>query len=306
MKGTIAIIADDQPTPMPAAMAPATAARREWHAPAKGRDHSPHGLRRLGAFSLWVFSGFGLLGVFGRHKGHYKVQEVVVYSMHRGFFLWAIILTGFVGAAVVHRWAGAAVFMGWVYVWVLVYTFITILFDVNLSRVLLWMGIFAFGWLASKYLEELKHWRVLSPVGVFLRGLRPALQPGFAVVLSLFLTVPWVGALFASFTNGRKRITPNEIGEWFLGDGSELTDRSGLKFRTRYRDLLETWLGFGSGDLVALDNSHNVVKRWENILFLYFIWGRLDEILHQRSAVVDNAPDDPVEVEEVRNARETA
>ncbi|MDB5300463.1 MAG: hypothetical protein JWO87_2126, partial [Phycisphaerales bacterium] len=53
-------------------------------------------------------------------------------------------------------------------------------------------------------------------------------------------------------------------------------------------------------------NSHNVVKRWENILFLFFIWGRLDEILHQRSAVVDNAPDDPVEVEEVRNARETA
>jgi hypothetical protein len=300
MKGSIAIVADAAHSfvPVAAAERPATQA-------AAGRsDRSPHGVRRLFQFLLWMFSGFGLLGLFGRRK-RYKVQEVVVYSMHRGFFLWALIFTGFVGAAVVHHWPGAAVLMGWVYVWVIVYTFLTVLFDVSLARVILWLGIFAFGWLASKYLEELKHWQVLSPVVVFLRGLRPALNPGFALVLSLFLTVPWVGALFASFTNGRKRITPNEIGEWFLGDGSELTDRSGLKFRTRYRDLLETWLGFGSGDLVALDNSHNVVKRWENILFLFFMWGRLDEILHQRSAVVDNAPEDPVEVEDARQGKES-
>jgi hypothetical protein len=299
MKGSIAMIADTAHLSVLAAEErPAT------QAVAHRVGHSPHGLRRLLQFVLWVVSGFGLLGLFGRRR-HYKVQEVVVYSMHRGFFLWALIFTGFVGAAVVHRWPGAAVAMGWVYVWVLVYTFLTVLFDVSMARVILWLGIFAFGWLASKYLEELKHWQVLSPVMVFLRGLRPALNPGFALVLSLFLTVPWVGALFASFTNGRKRITPNEIGEWFLGDGSELTDRSGLKFRTRYRDLLETWLGFGSGDLVALDNSHNVVKRWENILFLFFMWGRLDEILHQRSAVVDNAPDDPVEVEDARQGKES-
>ncbi|MDB5331137.1 MAG: hypothetical protein JWP03_2288 [Phycisphaerales bacterium] len=299
MKGSIAMIADTAHLSVLA-----TEERPATQAVAHRVGHSPHGLRRLLQFVLWVVSGFGLLGLFGRRR-HYKVQEVVVYSMHRGFFLWALIFTGFVGAAVVHRWPGAAVAMGWVYVWVLVYTFLTVLFDVSMARVILWLGIFAFGWLASKYLEELKHWQVLSPVMVFLRGLRPALNPGFALVLSLFLTVPWVGALFASFTNGRKRITPNEIGEWFLGDGSELTDRSGLKFRTRYRDLLETWLGFGSGDLVALDNSHNVVKRWENILFLFFMWGRLDEILHQRSAVVDNAPDDPVEVEDARQGKES-
>jgi hypothetical protein len=37
----------------------------------------------------------------------------------------------------------------------------------------------------------------------------------------------------------------------------------------------------------------------ENILFLSFLWRRLDEILHQRAAIVDNAPETPVEVEQV-------
>jgi len=58
-------------------------------------------------------------------------------------------------------------------------------------------------------------------------------------------------------------------------------------------------LGFGAADLEAMDNSGKVVKRWNNILFLAFTWKKLDEILHQRAAVVDNAPDDPVEVEDV-------
>jgi hypothetical protein len=111
---------------------------------------------------------------------------------------------------------------------------------------------------------------------------------------------PWIGALFYSFGQGRKVFSPNSIEEWYLGEGREITDRSGLKFRSRYGDVFETALGLGSGDLEAIDGNGIVVKRWHNILFLLFAWRRLDEILHQRSAVVDNAAEDPVEVESVR------
>jgi len=41
------------------------------------------------------------------------------------------------------------------------------------------------------------------------------------------------------------------------------------------------------------------VKHWNNVLFLALAWPKLDGILHQRAAVVDNAPQDPVEVEQV-------
>ena len=258
-------------------------------------------IRRSGAFLIWVFSGFGLLpALLRRHDARAKMQEITVYSVHRSFFLWALILTGFVSAAVVRGHAGAAGPLGWVYIGVLVYTFLTLLFDVSAARFLLWTGAFAFVWVVSRYFEDLKGAHTLSSVVAYLEHLHPALSPGLASVVSWMLLGPWICGLFYSFANGRKRFTPNEIDEWFMGEGSELTDRSGLKFRTKYRDLLEMLLGFGAGDLLAVDNSHNVIKRWENVLFLAFLWPRLDAVLHQRSAVVDNAREDPVEVEDVR------
>jgi hypothetical protein len=92
--------------------------------------------------------------------------------------------------------------------------------------------------------------------------------------------------------NGRKKFTPNEIGEFRFGEGSELTDRTGLRFRTRYRDVLETLLSFGGGDILAVDNHQNQIKRYQNIIGLYFVWGRLDRILHQRAASIDEDDDE--------------
>ena len=258
-------------------------------------------LRRLAAFLAWVLTGFGLLGHLRGRSGaaRHGGDEIVVYCVHRAFYLWGLILTGFVGAAVVSRHPQTGVLWGWVYVWALLFTLATLLFDLGSWKLLLWAGIAGFLWLASTYLEELKHVVVLSAVVGYLRGLRPTLDPGLAAVMSWLLLVPWAGALFHSFSRGRKTFSPNSIEEWFLGEGREITDRSGLKFRSRYRDLLETLLGLGAGDLEAVDATHQVVKRWENILFLSFYWRRLDEILHQRSAVVDNAAGDAIEVKEV-------
>ena len=280
---------------------PAAAPRAGPIAGATQRRES--GAKRLFGFLGWIFTGFGLIpALFNRKSARYKAQEVTVYSAHRAFFLWALILTGFVGSALVNHWHNPRVplVLGWVYLWVLVYTFITVFFDVGTLKLLLWMGIFTLLWVSSKYIEQLKHVHVLSGVFAYLRNLHPKLDPGFASVVSWLLLAPWIGALFLTFTNGRKRFTPNEISEWYVGEGCELTDRSGLKFRTRYRDILESVLGFGAGDLIAYDNSHNVIKKYESVLFLAFLWHRLDEILHERSALVDNAPENPVEVEETR------
>ncbi len=62
---------------------------------------------------------------------------------------------------------------------------------------------------------------------------------------------------------------------------------------TRYRDVLETLLGFGGGDLIAVDNQQRVIKRYENIIGLWFHWDRLDRILQQRSILVDDEDEQP-------------
>jgi hypothetical protein len=252
-----------------------------------------HGVKKFAAFAWWLATGFGLLDHLLRRKSSKsKVEEIVVYCVPRSFFLWAIVLTGFVGAAAVRHDPGSAALWGWIYIWVLLYTFVTLLFDVSTPKFLLWTGIFTLIWLTSKYLEDVRDWYLLSGVFDHLRGLHPALNPGFASVVSWVLLFPWIGGLFHSFSRGRKTFSPNSIEEWFLGEGREILDRSGLKFRSRYRDLFESVLGLGAGDLEAVDNNQQVVKRWESILFLFFHWKRLDEILHQRAAVMETAADE--------------
>jgi hypothetical protein len=257
---------------------------------------------RIFGFIGWVLSGFGLLTRF-RQGTHSKTEEVVVYAVHQSFYLWALVLVGFIGAMFVHHWPGSAGFWGWIYIWMLLYTLVTLLYDMSTMKFLLWVGIFSFLWLIGRYLEDMQWVPVLSRFASALRAMHPQLNVGFAMVMSLILLPAWIGSLFATFSRGRKTFSPNSIEEWYIGEGTEITDRSGLKFRVRYRDVFETILGLGAGDLEAFDGSGKIVKKWSNILFLAFTWPRLDEILHQRSAVVDNAPADPVEVREVPQGR---
>jgi hypothetical protein len=221
-----------------------------------------------------------------------NIDEVTVYSAHPSFFLWLLILFGFVSAAIVHRSPHLAGFFGWFYVWVMLYFLVMLMYDFSARKLGLWILIFALVWLASKYVELLKHVAILTPVFEYFSSLQPELDPGTATALSWLLLLPWIGSLLHMALNGRKKFTPNEIGEFHFGEGSELTDRSGLRFRTKYRDVLETILTFGGGDLLAVDNHQNVIKRWDNILGLFFFWKDLDRVLHQRAAVMETGEKD--------------
>jgi hypothetical protein len=258
----------------------------------------------------WLLSGFGLFKVF--NKKNYKYDEVTVYKVHNAFFLWGIIITGFASSWIVNRYPSTAVFFGWVYIWVAMYTILAVLFDLGTLKLALTTVIVGFLWVSSAYLESVRGATLLSGVFGYIGGLKPALNTGMASVFSWLLLIPWVWSLFHAFSTGRVTISANGIEEWHLGIGSEITDRWGLKFRTRYDDLLEGVLGFGCGNLVAFNNdaSGKPVKQYDNILMLFFWWKRLDELLHQRAAIVDNAPNESVDVAEqackVVNPRGTA
>jgi hypothetical protein len=239
------------------------------------------------AFSaVWQFAKFMFTLPVALVRGRRGTSdEVTVYAAHPSFFLWLPILVGFVSAAIVSRWDNWAGFFGWVYVWTLVYFIVTLMYDFNWKKLLIWVMIFGLIWLASSYVEKLQNVAVLTPVFRYLASLQPKLDPGTVTLLSWLLLLPWIGSLFHMALNGRKRFSPNEISEFHFGEGSELTDRVGLRFRTRYRDVLETVLTFGGGDLVAVDNHQNVIKRWDNIIGLFFFWNDLDRVLHQRAVV---------------------
>lgn len=258
-------------------------------------DWSINAVKKFFSVLGWLFSGFGLFKAFS--KKNYKYDEITVYKVHPAFFLWGIILTGFISSKIVTVYPGSAVFMGWLYIWVAMYTICAVLFDLGTVKIALVTVVVGFIWVSSSYLESVKGLSLLSGVFAYITSLKPTLNSGMASVVSWLLLIPWAWSLFYAFSYGRITISANGIEEWHLGIGSEITDRWGLKFRTRYDDLLEGVLGLGCGNLVAFNNE-KAVKQYDNILMLFFWWNRLDELLHQRAAVVDNAPDETVEVEE--------
>ena len=274
-----------QPAAQPTESVPKPAASR----PAPRPPHAGH--HGIFSFFKWIFTGFGLLTILGR-RSQVKIEEVTVYTVPRPFYLWAVILAGFVGCFVVRHFPNSAVVMGWIYIWVLMYTLVTLLFDLGTLKVLLWSGIGLLLWVVCKYIQDLKNIHLLSWFTGFFANMRPKLDIGFVEVLSWFMLILWLGGVFQTFARGRKRFTPNGIEEWYLGEGSEITDRSGLHFVTRYPDLFESFLGFGCGSVHAIDGTGRTIKHWDNILFLFFVWPHLEEIIEQRSATVDNAPDE--------------
>jgi hypothetical protein len=242
--------------------------------PAKGKGIS------FGKVLAAPFVGVSRL-IFGKPK----FDEVVVFSAPPAFFLWAVILVGF----------GLRLFTGilteraaaWIFICTLVYFILAMLYDMNLKKLVLCSLVVAVLWLFAKYMEGLHHIAILGPILHHFAALDPKYDHGTVSIICWLLFIPWVCSLFEMLFNRKKKFSPNEIAEFHFGEGSELTDRSGLRFVTKYRDVLETLLGFGGGDLIAVDNHHNVIKRYENIVGLWFKWEKLDRILHQRATLVD-------------------
>jgi hypothetical protein len=226
--------------------------------------------------------------------GRRKADEIVVYSAPPAFFLWIVIAVGFVLKLVcpniLTATAGA-----WIFIFTLVYFLLAMLYDMNLKKLILFTLVVAVLWLFAKYVENLRHVAILFPVMKYFRDLDPKYDSGTVTVICWLLLIPWVCSLFEMLFNRRIKFTPNEISEYHFGEGSELTDRTGIRFATKYRDVLETLLGFGGGDLMAVDNQKRVIKRFENIVGLWFHWERLDRILQQRTILVDDGGEEPPE-----------
>lgn len=274
------------------------------------QQDQPGKIQMMWKFFLWIITIGGLLTwpfrkLMGRTaKNRFKNEEICVYSIHHAFFLWPTILLGFVGGSIVKHMPDTAGFWGWVYCWTVLITMLAVLVDIDTIKLIIWGAILGFIWIASKWLQDVKGIPVLSPLFGHIRGLNPRMDPGTVGVISWMLLGPWVAAMFHSFSRGRNTFTPNGIKTWQFGKGDEMTDRMGLHFQCHYNDLIEFVLTCGGGDVIAQENSTDKErKRWENIPFLFFRWKTLEEILEQRASVIDNAEEDPVEVEDIHHTK---
>ena len=236
-----------------------------------------------------------------RAKGTPDLDEIVLYSAPSAFFLWFVIAMGWLlnllcpkiittSAGVITRTGGILTSgaCAWIFIFTLIYFLLALLYDLSLKKLILCTLVAAVVWLFAKYMEGLHHVAIIGPILNYFARLDPQFDPGTVSVICWLLFIPWAASLFEMGFNRRKKFSPNEITESHFGEGSELTDRMGLRFQTKYRDVLETLLGFGAGDVLAVDNQKRVIKRYENMVGLWFKWSNLDRILHQRETVLED------------------
>jgi hypothetical protein len=226
---------------------------------------------------------FILRRLFGKAK---QIDEIVIYSAPPAFYLWVVIATGFLLGALVPNVISEST-GGWIFIGTLFYFLIAILHDLGLKKLVTVTLFVALLWLFARYMENLHQTVIIGRILKHFADMSPHFERGTVYALCWLLLIPWTGSVLEMVLNRKKKFSPNEIAEFHFGEGSELTDRSGLRFVTKYRDVLETILGFGGGDLLAIDNHQTVIKRYENIVGLWFYWGKLDRILHQRATLVD-------------------
>src|SRR6478752_4223618 len=57
------------------------------------------GIKRIFSFIAWVLTGFGLIGVLRRRQtGAVRAEEIIVHTVHRSFYVWSLILVGFIAS----------------------------------------------------------------------------------------------------------------------------------------------------------------------------------------------------------------
>lgn len=239
-------------------------------------------------FVRFVFSGFGLFdAVLRKRRGANRLEEVIVHQFHTGIYLWLWILFGFVSSCLV-SWGADASLFGWLYLMVVMYTLITVLFDISRNMMLVVLLAIGFVGVSGLYLQDHVNLPVISSLYSFFVGMQVRLDPGFARALSWLLLIPFGCVLVQAYFDGHVRITSNEIEVYHYGKMTDSISRIGKRIRERYRDLNETLLGLGAADMVVIDYNGKEERLFQNIVGLRYRWAEIDRMLEVWDVEVQN------------------
>jgi hypothetical protein len=64
-------------------------------------------------------------------RPRFKVEETICYSVHPSFYLWPLIIFGWIIGALIHYNPSHALGYSWMYIWILFYTTMMLMFDIG-------------------------------------------------------------------------------------------------------------------------------------------------------------------------------
>ncbi len=213
-----------------------------------------------------------------KERGNPKVNFT---SFSNLLYLWPIMVIGWVGPWLTSGdkpWVSAGV-MGWIWITVMLIVIICIGSDTDRNKTAALAAVVIIFWLGGLLLEAKKGIPVLSNVYDFFAGYNVQFDPGTAGVFSMATLVLLFFVIGSAWFDGRYEITTREITHKRLFRTSDSLPRAAKRIKRDWRDLIETILGLGAGDVIVLDTNSNVVMRIPNVPFLWFFRQDVDHIL---------------------------
>ncbi len=249
----------------------------------------------------------------------YKIPEVVIYSYSKLLFVWPIIAMGFIlWPMTIGDGGGWHEFIAWVYLSMSLVVFLTLGIDLERNQSVFWvavilMTVFLCLWLANYYelafFGNIFQWFAdlnIRYADITLPNPDNADEPfrvaglrTYALLLSIFLAIPYVFMIIWTRIQHRWRITHNEFEHYSFGRSDDSLARGAKRVRSTYPDLFELLI-CGSGTLIVYSATGRMeLRRIKHVPMLYFKRQRINKLLETTSVTSMDAQKENMLEEEV-------
>ncbi|HWL94964.1 MAG TPA: hypothetical protein VNT79_15700 [Phycisphaerae bacterium] len=212
----------------------------------------------------------------GKDRGNPKVYFTSFSTL---IYLWPVMVLGFLGPWLVDHNFVRDVVMGWIWITTLLIVLICMGSDTDRNKTAAIAAVVIILWLIGLLVEAKKGIPVLSNIKAFFESYNVAFDKGTAGVFSIATLIILIFVLGAAWFDGRYEITTREITHKRMFRTSDSLPRAAKRVKRDWRDLIETFLGLGAGDVIVLDTNSNVVLRISNVPFLWFFRHDVDHVL---------------------------
>lgn len=196
-------------------------------------------------------------------------------------YLWPIMIIGWVGPFLSRGddpWISAGV-MGWIWITVMLVVIICIGADTDRNKTAAIAAVVIILWLGGLLIEAKKGIPILSRIYEFFEKYEVKFDAGTAGVFSVAVLIILIFIVISAWFDGRYEITTREITHKRIFRTSDSLPRAAKRIKRDWRDLIETFLGLGAGDVIVIDSNSNIVMRIPNVPFLWFFRHDVDHIL---------------------------
>ena len=253
---------------------------------------------------------------FGKKsKDGERPHEIVFYTYPKFLFTWPVILLGYIlwpihativktgtpgeaaEAAAAASTGGAAEVLAWIWILVLLITVLTIGIDIGRNAMAFWVVVIAATWILGMLLKE-KQFTIVGDIYKFFARLDASYDRGFGLVISIWLTIPYVLMFIWSRINDKWRFTHNEFEHRAFGKVDWSAARAAKTVRTSYPDLLEAIICL-AGDLIIYDaRGSKIIRRIPHVPLLPLVRKHINVLLEYTAVTTADIEDEQSAYEE--------